>query len=186
MASNLETKIDRIATAVTSALSALTAKGVTVPDGANVESLAALIESIEAGGGGGNNVAYGTIIPEDMKAATLVIEHGLGVVPKFVFICAAENDNGVYSTSKPNGQSFIYAFSPKMTNGIQWYYSRYLHASSSMTNYNEGSIGESISSGFSYYIAINDTSIIWANRNTSYGFGNLQSPFFWIAMKEVN
>lgn len=53
MASNLETKIDRIATAVTSALSALTAKGVTVPAGANVESLAALIESIEAGGGGG-------------------------------------------------------------------------------------------------------------------------------------
>ena len=53
MASNLETKIDRIATAVTSALSALTAKGVTVPAGANVESLAALIEGIEAGGGGG-------------------------------------------------------------------------------------------------------------------------------------
>ena len=53
MASNLEPKINRIATAVTSALSALTAKGVTVPEGANVESLAALIESIEAGGGGG-------------------------------------------------------------------------------------------------------------------------------------
>lgn len=53
MASNLEPKINRIATAVTSALSALTAKGVTVPAGANVESLAALIESIEAGGGGG-------------------------------------------------------------------------------------------------------------------------------------
>lgn len=52
MASNLEPKINRIATAVTRALSALTAKGVTVPAGANVESLAALIESIEAGGGG--------------------------------------------------------------------------------------------------------------------------------------
>ena len=51
MASNLEPKINRIATAVTSALSALTAKGVTVPEGANVESMAALIESIEAGGG---------------------------------------------------------------------------------------------------------------------------------------
>ena len=53
MASNLEPKINRIATAVTSALSALTAKGVTVPEGANVESLAALIEGIETGGGGG-------------------------------------------------------------------------------------------------------------------------------------
>lgn len=57
MASNLEPKINRIATAVTSALSALTAKGVTVPEGANVESLAALIESIEAGGGGGADVS---------------------------------------------------------------------------------------------------------------------------------
>ena len=53
MASTIETKIGRISTAVTSALSALTAKGVTVPDGANVESLASLIASIEAGGGGG-------------------------------------------------------------------------------------------------------------------------------------
>lgn len=75
MASNLEPKINRIATAVTSALSALTAKGVTVPEGANVDSLASLIESIEAGGGGEidffpfKSILYGTYTPaEDVNS----------------------------------------------------------------------------------------------------------------------
>lgn len=82
MASNLEPKINRIATAVTSALSALTAKGVTVPEGANVESLAALIESIEAGSGGvsGFQTASGIItLAEDTN--TLDISALLGFTP---------------------------------------------------------------------------------------------------------
>lgn len=93
MASNIETKINRIATAVTSALSALTAKGVTVPEGANVESLAALIEAIEAGGGGGDfnfdgyigitKATSGTYtVTENMKC--VVIQHGLGEIPKII------------------------------------------------------------------------------------------------------
>lgn len=92
MASNIETKINRIATAVTSALSALTAKGVTVPEGANVESLAALIESIQAGGGGDFNfdgyigitkATSGTYtVTGNVKRVT--IQHGLGEIPKII------------------------------------------------------------------------------------------------------
>lgn len=86
MASNLEPKINRIATAVTSALSALTAKGVTVPAGANVESLAALIESIEAGvGGGGSNLDWrgfpiltGTFTPSSDISSNYMIEYPEG------------------------------------------------------------------------------------------------------------
>ena len=84
MASNLEPKINRIATAVTSALSALTAKGVTVPEGANVESLAALIESIEAGGGGGKEYKIvsgylsSTITDTD---GSFTLAHNLGCTP---------------------------------------------------------------------------------------------------------
>lgn len=45
-----------------SALTALSEKGVTVPDGTKVDGLAALIAAIEAGGGsGGVNIATGTI-----------------------------------------------------------------------------------------------------------------------------
>lgn len=99
MASNLEPKINRIATAVTSALSALTAKGVTVPEGANVESLAALIESIEAGGGGGGfQVALGTFTPAETKVLNslppLSIKHNSGFTPDvFIFYKA---DTGTY------------------------------------------------------------------------------------------
>ena len=49
---SVQTQIDRISRAVSSALAAIADKGVTVPDGSNSDSLAALIESIEAGGSG--------------------------------------------------------------------------------------------------------------------------------------
>lgn len=49
---SIQTQIDRISGAVSSALAALTEKGVTVPDGATVDGLADLIAAIEAGGGG--------------------------------------------------------------------------------------------------------------------------------------
>lgn len=95
MASNLEPKINRIATAVTSALSALTAKGVTVPEGANVESLAALIESIQAGSGGFENIqtVSGSFTPESLintetqmypSIKAFTVEHNAGFVPRAV------------------------------------------------------------------------------------------------------
>lgn len=109
MASNIETKINRIATAVTSALSALTAKGVTVPEGANVESIAALIESIEAGGGDFNFDGYigitkatsGTYtVTNDTKA--VFIEHGLGETPK-IALALPEYDPSVTTNYRAFG-----------------------------------------------------------------------------------
>ena len=47
---SVQTQIDRINGAVTDAKSAISAKGVTVPENANVESLAGLIGQIEGGG----------------------------------------------------------------------------------------------------------------------------------------
>lgn len=100
MASNLEPKINRIATAVTSALSALTAKGVTVPEGANVESLAALIESIQAGGGGEidfspfSSAKFGTFTIPGNITKTVTIE---GVSSCKVFAMRRVNDGGFYN-----------------------------------------------------------------------------------------
>lgn len=51
---SISTDITRIQTNITNALSAITEKGVTVPDGANSDHLAELISSIEAGSGGGS------------------------------------------------------------------------------------------------------------------------------------
>lgn len=49
---SIQTQIDRISESVSAALTALTEKGVTVPDGTKVDGLAALIAAIESGGGG--------------------------------------------------------------------------------------------------------------------------------------
>lgn len=49
---SVQTEINRISGAVSDAKSAIAAKGVNVPETANVESLAALIDLIEAGSGG--------------------------------------------------------------------------------------------------------------------------------------
>lgn len=49
---SVQSEITRLSDNVTAALAAIADKGVTVPDGSNSDSLAALIESIEAGGAG--------------------------------------------------------------------------------------------------------------------------------------
>lgn len=124
MASNLEPKINRIATAVTSALSALTAKGVTVPEGANVESLAALIESIEAGGGGLQNnrlvnVASGSFTVVERTAMDndnrFILQHDIGVIPLLIYIQA--------SGSSASGD---------FTNGVFWRIKNSIKPSSSL------------------------------------------------------
>lgn len=57
---SVQTQIDRIAEGVSNALTALTDKGVTAPDGANVDSLAELIAAIEAGA---SNVEVISFVP---------------------------------------------------------------------------------------------------------------------------
>ena len=160
-----------------SIVAAVEGKGVTVPDGTLLDGMASLIESIEAGGG---EVAYGTITPADMTAAQLEIEHGLGVVPGFVMICAADNTNEVYTRSTPYGQSFAYALYLSTSNGYHRYGVRYL--TSSAVNFSTGNINNAQIVGG---LILSETSIIWNNKNTSYGFGQSPAPFLWIAIKEI-
>lgn len=67
---------------VTAALAAIADKGVTVPDGSNSDSLAALIAAIEAGGGG--EIITGSFIAN--SSGIVNVEHNLGKKPSFVFI----------------------------------------------------------------------------------------------------
>ena len=78
---SVQTQIDRISGAVSAALAALSEKGVTVPAGTKVDGLAALIEAIEAGGGG---VVFGVVTITSDSDSGVEIYHGLGVVPKAV------------------------------------------------------------------------------------------------------
>lgn len=178
---SIATDVSRIKGNITAALAAIADKGVTVPDGSTSDALAALIASIEAGGGG-VNVTHGTIIPEDMSAATLRIEHGLNALPDVVLIAAANNTNNVYNSSSPNGQSFIYAI--KYENPILYNPCYVLYRNEEKVGYASGPIESTIGTHANYYIAMSETEIIWANRNSTYGFGYSVAPFIWIALKE--
>ena len=59
---SIQTELTRITNAKAAIKTAIEGKGVTVPDGTLLDGMAALIESIEAGGGGGaGNIATGSI-----------------------------------------------------------------------------------------------------------------------------
>lgn len=89
MATNLETKIGRIRNNVTAALAKIAEKGVTVPEGAGSDDLETLIDAITGGGGNttdGIALASGTITPASEVELSSEVEHGLGVVPNFMFL----------------------------------------------------------------------------------------------------
>lgn len=67
-----------------SIVAAIEGKGVTVPDGTLLDGMAALVESIETGGGSGN-VASGTFTPAD-RLSDVTVEHGLGVAPSTIVV----------------------------------------------------------------------------------------------------
>ena len=87
-----------------SIVSAIEGKGVTVPDGTLLDGMAALINSIEAGGGGGFQVALGTFTPAETKALNSLppvsIEHNAGFTPDvFIFYNASTGTYGMIAIS---------------------------------------------------------------------------------------
>lgn len=182
---SVQSQIDRLAAAKAAIKTVIEGKGVTVPDATALDGFAALIEAIEAGGG--IKVAAGTITPTDMNASQLDITHGLGVMPDVIFICASSEENGVYSASMPKGQSFIYAINSGRKYGAtnyNGYLSRMQYSDAS--NYVTGGVyGDQLGTWLQYYIACNEQKIIWANRNSKYGFGTKSAPFFWAVLEGV-
>ena len=72
---SIQTELTRLTNAKSAIKAAIEGKGVTVPDGTLLDGMAALIESIEAGGGG-NACAFGSITPASNGPIT--ITHNLG------------------------------------------------------------------------------------------------------------
>lgn len=83
---SIQTELTRLTNAKAAIQAAIEGKGVTVPSGTLLDGMAALIDAIEAGGGG--KIATGTVIPADAESIT--IEHGLGEVPNVFFWCTTD------------------------------------------------------------------------------------------------
>ena len=103
---SIATDVSRIKGNITAALAAIADKGVTVPDGSTSDALASLIESIQAGSGGFENIqaVTGSFTPESLIETkpqsmpsnnAFTVEHNAGFVPR-----AAIAYTGTYGTSK--------------------------------------------------------------------------------------
>ena len=102
---SIQTELTRITNAKTAIKTAIEGKGVTVPDGTLLDGMAALIESIQAGGGGDGEffVTSGKITYPSkilLKDNPIVIEHGLPKKPCVFFAaCGASGDYSALALS---------------------------------------------------------------------------------------
>ena len=102
---SIQTELTRLTNAKTAIQTAIEGKGVTVPSGTLLDGMAALIESIEAGGGN-FSVETGSITFAESykpKSTPLVINHSLGKKP-FAFIAY----NGTARNSPKYQIAFLY------------------------------------------------------------------------------
>ena len=93
---SIQTELTRLTNAKAAIKTAIEGKGVTVPDGTLLDGMAALIESIEAGGANYNStVVYGsftlserTEVPSQAYSTSdaFRIEHNAGFIPRAVFL----------------------------------------------------------------------------------------------------
>ena len=106
---SIQTELTRLTNAKAAIQTAIEGKGVTVPSGTLLDGMAALIESIEAGGGGGGNFATGTFTPEtDISCSEqnpFVVQHNLGRIPKAFFMYVSSR--GVWGSDSYN---ILFAF----------------------------------------------------------------------------
>lgn len=95
---SIQTELTRITNAKSAIKTAIEGKGVTVPDGTLLDGIAALIESIEAGGGG-YELKTGTVTPaEDITGQIPLFEvetNDSSIMPDFLMFHLAETAESI-------------------------------------------------------------------------------------------
>ena len=90
---SVQSDITRIESAKTAIATAIEGKGVAVPEGTKLDGLAALVESIEAGGGS-VDIKSGTFTPATDPTYGYTVTHDLGKIPILVAVIVGENFTG--------------------------------------------------------------------------------------------
>lgn len=123
---SIQTDLTRIKNAKAAIKAAIEGKGVTVPDATLLDGMAALIESIEAGGGGlGGDFEVSTgIITLSEDAESLSFDHGLSKAPSFVHIFLQPGYSVKTYANALRTMYYKFGFSGKPTNNFDAYTSR--------------------------------------------------------------
>lgn len=159
-------------------VAAIEGKGVDVPSGAKLDALAALIESIEAGGGGGGiEIHSGVYTPASIGTAVSNIPHGFSERPDIVIVFSPTG-----ATSTKNSL-FCFAYNITGVNSDGIYYGEYIFSynySYGYTQVNHFDIGGSVTNKFFSTDYVDSTYI---HDNTNYYF---RGKVYWYAIKGVN
>ena len=172
---SIQTELSRIINAKAAIKAAIEGKGVTVPEATLLDGMAALIDGIEAGGG---NFAIGTFTTTDDITSDVVINHNLGVKPKFIIVVSSDSD--AYARSNPELLSFYYIFQYSSIG----YGHKYQSPGKSSAEFKNANISgsESDTTGGWYRVNVDETTFTLkqANISSTYGIGASRG-FFWLA-----
>ena len=134
---SVQSEITRIESAKTAIATAIEGKGVAVPEGTKLDGLAALVESIEAGGG---KIARGEFtLSEDVRNYT--VQHNLGVTPNFAVLSynfsygTSTQNRGYACFAYSNGQNGVYRSTGNLSASNASYA---LTDTTALSNYNSG------------------------------------------------
>ena len=159
---SIQTELTRITNAKAAIKAAIEGKGVTVPAGTLLDGMAALIESIEAGGGDtlfGTYFETGSIIPASDITDNYTIQFqnnfsqikGNDNTPYYIFILWCSIPPGYTSVAIPNNSWAWVFWGRKKRNGAI-VYGQYLSGSGSVNNATYGgAIGKSNVNEFTLY-----------------------------------
>lgn len=189
---SIQTELTRITNAKAAIKTAIEGKGVTVPDSTLLDGMAALIESIEAGGGGGDfnfggylgitKATSGTYtVTEDVKR--VYITHGLGETPK-IALALPEYDPSVTTDYRgfgcflavlPSNDKFITCtFRVNGSNNVK---------GGTSTEFSDlSNLNSSLGSGYSTYASSYSLMFGSGSNNIQYYTILAGTTFHWIAM----
>ena len=156
---SIQTELTRLTNAKSAIKAAIEGKGVTVPDGTLLDGMAALIEAIEAGGGGeetlfGTYFETGSIIPaSDITTDyTIKFQRNFSIIqgntnsPLYIFVLWCSIPPGHTSVAIPNN-SWAWVFTGRRRKSSSISYGQYLSNSGSVRNATYfGEIGDNSSS----------------------------------------
>ena len=157
---SIQTELTRITNAKAAIKAAIEGKGVTVPAGTLLDGMASLIESIEAGGGGANNVSFGTFTNTTQSGASRKVEHSLGATPAallFLYVGPLSDISAIYDDAP-----VAHLIPNKNSQSYRWMYYR--------SRFTEGTLSAKA------------TSNLWSTGTTNVNFdrvNNINDKYFY-------